>query len=131
MIVADASALLELVLRTGRAERIGARTLAAGETLHAPHLVDVEVLQTLRRLLRQGQVDGESAEHALEDFCDLLIERHAHADLLPRIWQLRESVSAYDASYIALAEALDAPLVTCDAKLARSHGHSADIELIE
>lgn len=131
MIVADASAFLELVLRTGRAERIGARTLAAGETLHAPHLVDVEVLQTLRRLLRQGQVDVERAEHALDDFRDLLVERHAHADLLPRIWQLRESVSAYDASYIALAEALDAPLVTCDAKLARSHGHSAEIELIE
>ncbi|HWD23638.1 MAG TPA: type II toxin-antitoxin system VapC family toxin [Burkholderiales bacterium] len=67
----------------------------------------------------------------MEDFRDLLIERHAHADLLPRIWQLRESVSARDASYIALAEALDAPLVTCDAKLARSHGHSAQIELIE
>lgn len=131
MIVADASALLELVLRTGRAERVGARTLAAGETLHAPHLVDVEVLQTLRRLLRQGEVDGATAEQALEDFCDLLIERHAHADLLPRIWELRDTVSAYDASYIALAETLEAPLVTCDARLARSHGHRAEIQLIE
>lgn len=130
MIVADASALLELALGTARAERIAARVLDPDETVHAPHLVDVEVAQALRRLVLLGEVAAARAEQALEDFGDVLLRRYPHADLLPRIWQLRDSVTAYDAAYLALAEALDAPLLTCDSKLARSHGHSVRVELI-
>jgi predicted nucleic acid-binding protein len=131
LIVADASALLELLLATARADRVGARALAAGERLHAPHLLDIEVAQALRRLVQLKNVTAGRAEQALKDFRDFVIERHAHAELLPRIWQLRGSVTAYDAAYLALAEALEAPLLTCDAKLARSHGHSVKVELID
>lgn len=130
MIVADASALLELVLCTARAERLRGRALAEGETLHAPHLIDVEVAQALRRLVQLKEVTAARAGQALDDFRAIVLERYPHAELLPRIWRLRESVTAYDACYLALAEALEAPLLTCDARLARSHGHSAKIELV-
>ena len=129
MIVVDASALLELLLGTARAAQIGARALSPDEHLHAPYLLDVEIVQALRRLVRLEDIDAERAELALEDLGNLVIERHPHQDLLARMWQLRESVTAYDGAYVALAEALDAPLLTCDTKLARSHGHSAKIEL--
>jgi predicted nucleic acid-binding protein len=117
LIVLDASALLELLLGTARAAAIGARALSSGEDMHAPHLLDVEIVQALRRLVRLEQIT--------------VIERHPHRDLLPRIWQLRESMTAYDGAYIALAEALDAPLLTCDARLGRSHGHGARIEVAD
>lgn len=130
MIVADASALLELILGTTRAERVGAMALAAGERLHAPYLLDIEIVQGLRRMVQLRNITAARAEQALEDFGDFLIERHAHVELLPRVWQLRESVTAYDAAYLALAEALEAPLLTCDAKLARSRGHSVKVELV-
>jgi predicted nucleic acid-binding protein len=115
LIVIDASALLELLLRTARADRVASRALAPEERLHAPHLLDVEIAQALRRL----------------DHSALVVDRHGHYDLLPRIWQLRESITAYDAAYVALAEVLDAPLLTCDAKLGNSHGHRARLELLE
>ncbi|HEY9530116.1 MAG TPA: type II toxin-antitoxin system VapC family toxin [Burkholderiales bacterium] len=129
MIVVDASALLELLLGTARAAQIGARALSPDQRLHAPHLLDVEIVQALRRLVRLGDIDAERAEQALEDLENLVIERYSHQELLARVWQLRESMTAYDGAYVALAEALDAPLLTCDAKLARSHGHGAIIEL--
>lgn len=131
MIVIDASALLELLLGTDRAERLTARVLVSDERLHAPHLLDIEVVQTLRRLVLLGDLSAARAQQALDDFAAFIIDRHAHEDLLPRIWQLRDSVTAYDGAYVALAEALDAPLVTCDAKLGRSHGHRATLEVIE
>lgn len=117
MIVVDASAMTELLLQTELGERIE-RRLAQDEDLHAPHLVDVEVVSALRRLVRTGQVSAERAEDAIEDLQLLLLARHAHEDLLSRAWHLRENVTAYDAVYIALAEALDAALVTCDRALA-------------
>jgi predicted nucleic acid-binding protein len=129
LIVVDASALLELLLGTARAAQIGARALSPDQRLHAPHLLDVEIVQALRRLVRLGDIDAERAEQALEDLENLVIERYSHQELLARVWQLRESMTAYDGAYVALAEALDAPLLTCDAKLARSHGHGAIIEL--
>ena len=89
----------------------------------------MEIVQALRRLVRLGDIDAERAEQALEDLENLVIERYSHQELLARVWQLRESMTAYDGAYVALAEALDAPLLTCDAKLARSHGHGAIIEL--
>lgn len=130
MIVIDASALLEILLRTDRAERLMERALAASERLHAPYLLDIEIAQALRRLVQRQEITSLRAEQALEDYGQLFIERHIHQPLLRRIWQLRESLTAYDGAYVALAEALDAALLTCDARLARAHGHHATIELV-
>ncbi|HWS63485.1 MAG TPA: type II toxin-antitoxin system VapC family toxin [Steroidobacteraceae bacterium] len=126
----DASALLEILLRTSLAERLMDRALDASERMHAPHLLDVEVTQVLRRLVRLKEVTVARAEQALDDLSKLVIERHEHQSLVGRVWQLRDSISAYDGVYVALAEALDAPLLTCDAKLAGAHGHHATIELV-
>ena len=131
MIVIDASALLELLLGTDRANAVGARALEQRERLHAPHLLDVEIAQALRRLARFKEITVPRAVQALDDYGGLFIERHAHLDLLPRIWRLRNAMTAYDGAYVVLAEALDAPLLTCDAKLGRSHGHRARIEVVE
>jgi predicted nucleic acid-binding protein len=131
LIVIDASALLEILLQTSRAERLMDRALAESERLHAPHLLDIEVANVLRRLVQRKEVTTERAGEAFEDLSNLAIERHDHAPLLPRIWELRDSITAYDGAYVALAEALDAPLLTCDGRLARAHGHSATIEMIE
>jgi len=106
------------------------RALEASERVHAPHLLDVEVTQVLRRLVQRKEISVERAEQALEDLTRLVIERHEHQSLVGRVWQLRDSISAYDGVYVALAEALDAPLLTCDAKLAGAHGHHAKIELV-
>ena len=130
MIVLDASALLEILLRTPLAERLMDRALDASERMHAPHLLDVEVTQVLRRLVQRKEIAAARAEQALEDLAKLLIERHEHQSLVSRVWQLRDSISAYDGVYVALAQALGAPLLTCDAKLAGAHGHLATIELV-
>ena len=130
MIVTDASVVVELLLGTEEASRIADRVLDPEETLHAPHLLDVEVAQALRRYALAGDVTPRIGERGLSDLLDLPIVRHPHTLLLPRIWELRRSISAYDAAYVALAEMLGAPLLTRDARLARSHGHRARIELI-
>ena len=131
MIVVDASAVLELVLRTEKGKKVEARLLVSAESLHAPHLIDVEVTQALRRLVQLKEITAERGKQALNDHAALNIKRAAHEEMLGRLWQLRDSVTAYDATYVALAEVLDAPLITCDSKLARSHGHRAIVELIE
>ena len=130
MIVIDASALLEMLLRTQRADQLLQRTLEPSERMHAPHLLDVEVTQVLRRLALRKEITVARAEEALDDLSKLAIERHEHQTLLSRIFQLRDSMSAYDGAYVALAEALNAPLLTCDAKLAGARGHRARIELV-
>lgn len=130
MIVVDASALLEFLLQTPVGMRVEARLFREGEALHSPHLVDVEVTQALRRLVRAGEVSAVRAADAMADLADLDLHRHAHLDLLKRAWQLRDNVTAYDAMYVALGEALEAPLVTCDQPLARAPGHRARIEVI-
>ena len=130
MIVVDASALLEFLLQTPIGLRVEERLFRDDDELHAPHLMDVEVLQGLRRLVRTGEVSSSRADGAIADLIDLHLHRHSHEDLLARAWKLRDDVSAYDAAYIALAEALDAPLVTCDNPLAASPGHAARIEAI-
>lgn len=111
-------------------QRVEARALDPAERLYAPHLVDIEVAQVLRRLVQLKEITALRAKEALDDHAALLIERSPHQVLLGRIWQLRDSLAAYDAAYIALGEALDAPVLTCDGRLARSHGHRAKIELI-
>ena len=101
------------------------------EDIHAPHLIDVELAHALRRLNAAKAITDTRAQEALNDFADLGVQRHAHDLFMPRIWQLRRSLTAYDAAYIALAEALDVPLLTLDAKLGRSHGHQATVEIME
>jgi len=131
MIVLDASALLEFLLQTPRGIRVEALLFRDQDEFHSPHLVDVEVTQGLRRLVRAGEVSPHRAAEAIVDLADLDIHRHPHLDLLTRAWKLRENVTAYDAMYVALAEALDAPIVTCDTPLAKTPGHGARIEAIE
>ncbi|HEY3776671.1 MAG TPA: type II toxin-antitoxin system VapC family toxin [Rhizomicrobium sp.] len=104
--------------------------MQANEHLHAPHLLDVELTQTLRRLLIARQLTAARAEEAFEDFGLLAIERHEHRMLLARVWALKTSLSSYDAVYVVLAESLDAPLLTCDERLARTRGHDARIDFI-
>ena len=122
--------MLELLLGTAAGRHVARRIGPARETLHAPHLVDLEVAHVLRRFVREGDIDATRGTQALEALRALDLARYAHDVHLPRIWQLREAVTAYDAAYLALAEALAAPLLTLDARLARSHGHRARIELV-
>jgi predicted nucleic acid-binding protein len=124
-------AALELILRTERGAKIELRALASNERLYAPPLLDLEVAQVLRRLNQLKEITTARAAEALDDYAGLLVERVVHRELLHRIWSLRDSMTAYDAAYVALAEALDAPLLTCDGKLARSPGHRARIALVQ
>ena len=128
MPVLDASAALEVLLRTPIGLRSSGRVFE--EELHAPHLLDVEFTQSLRRLIFTNKVAEARAELALDMLMDLTLIRHTHFPFLSRIWELRAMLSAYDAAYVALAEALDMPLLTCDARLSRSHGHRAKIVLL-
>ena len=129
MIVLDASAAIDWLLQTSAGQNIEKRIYSRNETLNAPHLLDLEVAQVLRRLVSQGVVSVHRAAEAVNDLLDLRITRYPHFVLLPRIWQLRHNFSAYDAAYIVLAETLGAVLVTRDARLASASGHTATIEL--
>jgi predicted nucleic acid-binding protein len=129
LIVVDASAVLEVLLQTSEASNVSRRIFRAGETLHAPHLVDVEVAQVLRRYARSGVISPNRGAEALIDLADLPLNRYPHFVLLPRIWQFRHNVTAYDAAYLALAEALNAPLLTRDRALA-SVGARVPVEVI-
>ena len=131
MIVVDASALLEFLLQTPLGTRVEARLFRDRDEFHSPHLADVEVTQGLRRLVRAGEVSADRAAETIADLGDFDLHRHPHLDLLARAWNLRQNITAYDAMYVALAEALDAPIVTCDAPLAKAPGHRAHIEVIE
>jgi predicted nucleic acid-binding protein len=126
VIVLDASAVIELLLGNAALRKRIARST---ETLAAPHLVDVEVAHVLRRLASAGELTAARGAEAIEDLRDLDLDRYPQHDLLPRVWELRHSLTAYDAVYVALAEALRAPLLTLDARLARSSGHKARVEL--
>ena len=130
MIVVDASALLEFLLQTPLGIRVESRLFRDKDEFHAPHLLDVEIAQGLRRLVRAGEVSAERAAEAIADLADLDLHRHAHLDLLMRTWKFRENITAYDGMYVALTEALDAVMVTCDKPLSRTPGHRARIELI-
>lgn len=130
MIVLDASALLELLLGTPGAVAVRERIASPEESLHAPQLLDLEVLQVLRRYAAAGALSSERARLVIEDLAALDLERYPHEPLLDRVWQLRDNLTAYDAAYVALAEALDAPLLTFDARLANAPGHRARIDLL-
>jgi predicted nucleic acid-binding protein len=129
VIVLDASAAVDWLLQTSAGQRIENRIYAHNESLHTPHLLDLEVTQVLRRLVREGALSAHRANEAIRDLLDLRITRYPHVVLLPRIWQLRHNFSAYDAAYIVLAEKLGGALVTRDRRLAAPTGHAATIEL--
>jgi predicted nucleic acid-binding protein len=129
MIVPDASVILEVLLRTPTAAAIEDRLFDPQQTLHAPHLLDVEVAQVLRRYSLVGQSEAERYKVALIDLTDFPLTRYPHDIFLPRIWELRSNLTAYDAAYVALAEALDADLLTRDQRLANAPGNRARIEL--
>lgn len=130
MIVIDASALLEALLRMPAAKAMEGRLFDRRKTLHAPHLLDIEVAQVIRRYAASGEISSERGRIALADLADFPIRRYPHDFLLPRVWDLRHNLTAYDAAYIALAEALDAPLLTRDQRLAAAPGHYARVELV-
>lgn len=130
MIVIDASAALELVLATSDGRRVADTVARSGQTLHAPHLIDLEVLQAVRRFARSGQLSVARAAQAWADFADLRIQRYGHLALAARIWELRHNATAYDAAYLALSEALPGTLLTCDAALASLPGIHARVELV-
>ena len=129
MIVLDASTAVELLFGSATGTRVAARIADPSVPLCAPHLIDVEVLHVLRRYALQGALAPIRAREALDDWSALDVQRYPHEPLLERMWELRDNLSAYDAAYVALAEMLDAVLLTTDARLAGAR-HRARVELI-
>jgi len=130
VIVLDASALVELILATPTGQAIAGRIADPSEGLHAPHLADIEVVQALRRYVREGEIDVDTAETALDDLRALDLQRHAHEPLLERVWELRKNLTAYDAVYVALAEVLDGVVLTCDRRLSQAPGMTRRVALV-
>lgn len=129
MIVLDASAAIDWLLQTPAGRRIEHRIYSQNESFHCPHLMDLEITQVLRRLVRESTISAQRAQEALQDLLDLRIARYPHFIFLPRLWRHRHNFSAYDAVYVALAEELDATLVTRDSRLASAAGRVAHVEL--
>ena len=130
MIVVDASAMVELLLRTPAARSVQARMFDKGEPLHAPQLIEVEIAQVLRKYALAGELDADHGRMLLGELTIFPIRRHPHHALLPRIWGLRHNLSAYDATYLALAEALDGSLLTDDKRLAAAARQHSWIEVL-
>lgn len=130
MIVVDASAITELLLQTELGSRVEDRLYGDDQDLHAPHLLDVEVISAMRRLVHAREVNANRAQEAIEDLQMLRVIRHGHRDLAFRVWELRQNLTPYDAVYLALAESLDAALITCDRPFAGTSQGSKRIELI-
>jgi predicted nucleic acid-binding protein len=126
VIVLDSSAAVDYLAGTAAAEWV-AETLLADPEIHAPHLLDIEVLGSLHKLVVTRRLSAVRASEAVEDFRFLSVRRYPHVPLLERVWELRETVTASDAAFVALAEALDAPLVTTDLRLARAPGLRAQL----
>jgi len=129
VIVLDASAAIEWLLQTAAGQRIESRVYSRGESLPAPHLLDLQVIHVLRRLVRESALAASRADQAIDDLLDLRVARYPHYIFLPHIWRLRHNLSAYDAAYIALTERLGATLVTRDARMASASTRGLRIEL--
>jgi predicted nucleic acid-binding protein len=133
MLVADASAVVELLLGRPAARRIERHVLGHRYALHAPHLLDLEVLNAVRRVVAAGETSVVRATEAIGDLIDLPLERYPHDHLIERIWSLRENLSAYDAAYLALTESLaedGAVLLTSDARFARAARAHSGVEVL-
>ena len=130
MLVVDTSAVIGALVGRPPDKRLVDRLSVDGD-LCAPHLLDVELLHVLRRLVMAGQLSEDRAADARDDLADLAVARHDHVVLADRTWELRHELTAYDATFVALAERLAVPLVTCDARLANAPGNRAVIELYE
>lgn len=130
MIVVDASVVVASLLSTGGAGALARERLRLDPDLHVPHLLDVEVTAALRRRVRLGQTDVDLATEVMADLADLAALRWDHEPLLRRVWELRENVTPYDAVYVVLAEMLEAPLVTSDARLSRAPGLNCRVEVL-
>jgi len=128
VIVLDASAAVEFVLGTPIGQDV--RDRLGADPPQAPHLIDAEVTQVLRRFVFAGTLTADRGREALDDFTALRVFRYPHGPLLHRVWELRDNSTAYDAMYLALAEALDAPLLTTDARLATVPAHRAVVEIL-
>lgn len=128
-LVVDASVLI-MALADDGGEGAAARGRLRGEALTAPHLIDLEVASALRTLTARGALTERRASAALRDLSDLPLQRAPHAPLLPRVWALRGTLTPYDAAYVALAEALEAPLLTADRRLAKAPGPRCPIEVL-
>lgn len=122
--------MVELVLGTRRGRLVAQRIQDPAATLHSPCLLDVEVAQAIRRYVRSQQVSPDRGRKAIELLRAFDATRYPHDVLLPRIWSLRDNLSAYDAAYVSLAEALSCPLVTTDRKFRRGPGAHIEIEVI-
>ena len=131
MKVLDASVLVEVLTGGGYAESAQRQIRASPGWLWAPHLVDAEVGHALRGNVRAGEISARAAHAALTDLLEMRLQRVSHHLLAERAWELRENVSFYDGLYVALAEALEAPLITLDSRLAKAPGLLAEIELVE
>src|SRR5438067_617565 len=118
--------MIEALTGNEPAEELCRRVLCS--ELAAPEIFDLEALNVLRKLAGTGKLSAPDAKETLHDLAESPIARAPHRSLVQRIWELRHSITPYDAAYVALAEQLNVPLVTCDAKLARSNGHDARIE---
>ncbi len=129
MIVVDASVLVPALVDEGGSGALARERLLAAD-VHVPALADVEVLSVVRRGVLAGRLTAARGAAALQDWAELAVERYPHLPLLARAWQLRDSVTAYDAQYVALAELLDVPLVTADARLSRAPGLRCTVDLL-
>ena len=126
MLVVDASAVVDFLLAAPAAQGVE-QELDRAESLHAPHLIDLEIASALRRVVAERRIQAARGLDALRDLAQLSLTRYPAGPLLERIWQLRRTLTTYDAAYVALAEVLEVPLLTTDERLARSHGHRAEI----
>ena len=130
MIVPDASVIADILLNADGAGNMRSRIFGAGESLHAPGILDLEVAQVLRRYAARRTISLHRGRSSIALLRLLPIRRYPHEILLGRIWELRDNLTAHDAAYVALAEALDATFVTRDSRIARVTGHQASIEVI-
>jgi predicted nucleic acid-binding protein len=128
MLVVDTSAVLEALAARDPAPGLVERLAQDGD-LHGPHLIDTEVLHALRRMNMRREISDERAADTRSDLAQLALVRYPHEPLNDRVWELRHNLTAYDATFVALAEALGVPLITCDTRLASASGHGAHVEL--
>ncbi|MGH8803031.1 MAG: type II toxin-antitoxin system VapC family toxin [Casimicrobiaceae bacterium] len=130
MIVVDASALIDVLLGTRAGKQVSARILVPGESIHAPHLIDLEVAQVLRRYVRTREISAQRGHAAMQDLAALALVRYPHQLFMSRIWFLRDNLTAYDAAYVVLAEALATTLLTCDRRMASIASRWVQVETL-